>query len=73
MISDREFARRCSELVLEYSGKLDQSVAEAQSRMSDEEFEGHRRAVGAIMAEGLTQLLNQIFRQHPDLKPDGFE
>lgn len=73
MISDREFAKNCTELVLEYSAKLDASVAEAQVRLNAEEFNLYRRAVGAVMAEGLIQILNPVFRQHPDLKPQGFD
>lgn len=73
MISDREFAKRCTDLVFEYSAKLDQTVAEAQALLSAEEFRNYRRAVGAVMAEGLVQILNPVFRQHPDLQPKGLD
>ena len=73
MISDHEFAKKCMELVLEYSGKLDESVAEAQDRLTVEEFKAYRRAVGAVMGECFLEILRPIFRRHPELKPQGFD
>ena len=73
MISDSIFAKRCADLVLEYSARLDQSLADAQKLIPEPEFQAYRRAVGAVMAEGLNQVLNPIYRQHPGIKPNGLD
>jgi hypothetical protein len=36
---------------------------------SKEEYQAYRRAVGKVMGAMLTEIMDPIYREHPDLKP----
>ena len=69
MLSNKTFAKDVADLLLEYSNRLDGSVAHAKEVCSDAEFLAYRRAVGEVMGEMWDQLLSPIFTAYPDLKP----
>lgn len=64
-------ARTISQLVLDVSGQLDESVRIAKDGCSPEEFLSYRRKVGEIMGSILIDILNPLFREHPELTPEG--
>jgi hypothetical protein len=65
----KEIARHVSSLMLECGAKLDSSVELVVANGSEEEAMRYRRAVGKIMGEMLTEIMNPIYAEHPDLKP----
>lgn len=69
MISDSSLAKEISTVMLEYGARLDDLVARAQSICPDAEFQNFRRAVGAVMGEMLTEVMNPLYAKHPNLKP----
>lgn len=69
MVRDKAFAKEVVELLLEYSGRLDESVGRAKNVCSEAEFLAYRKAIGDVMGETWDQLLMPIFAAHPDLKP----
>jgi len=69
LVSNKVFAKELVALLLDYSGRLDESVARAKKVCSDAEFLEYRRAVGEVMGETWDQLLHPIFTAHPELKP----
>ena len=69
MVKNKVFAKEVVELLLEYSGRLDESVARAKKVCSEAEFLEYRRAIGEVMGETWDQLLMPIFASHPELKP----
>lgn len=69
MIKDVDIAREISELMLDYGGKLDKSVALVREKCTSEEFQEYRRAVGKVMGEILLDVLNPLYQSHPSLKP----
>ena len=69
MIKDKVFAKEVVELLLECSGRLDESVARAKKVCSEAEFLAYRKAIGEVMGETFDQLLLPIFAAHPELKP----
>ncbi len=71
MITNADTAKHVSELMLDITAQLNQSVFLVQERGSAEEFALYRRAVGGIMAEILLEVLNPLYREHPGLKPEG--
>jgi len=65
----KETAAAVSKLMLEYGAKLNDSVRVVMETCSKEEFHTYRRAVGKVMGTMLTEIMNPIYREHPDLKP----
>ena len=66
---DRETAQKVVTLLLESSGKIDESAALVKEKCSDAEFKEYRRVCGQIMGDMLTEMLLPIFREYPDLQP----
>jgi hypothetical protein len=73
MISDPVIAKQISDLVLEASSRLDESIALAQRSCTTEEFQDYRRAAGRVLGEMLLGILNPLYEKHRLLKPPGFE
>jgi hypothetical protein len=71
VISDAAAAKQVSELMLDISSRLNQSVLDVRDTASAEEFAVYRRAVGRIMGEILLEVLNPLYARHPQLKPEG--
>jgi hypothetical protein len=69
MIEQKEVAKEVSNLMLDFGSKLDASVALVKERCSVAELEAYRQAVGKIMGEMLLEVMNPLYRKHPDLKP----
>jgi hypothetical protein len=70
IILDKEIASQVNELMLEYSAKLDQSLKTVMDNCSAQEFKSYRDAVGQLMGIMLLDVMNPIYKQHPDLKPE---
>jgi hypothetical protein len=62
-------AEAVSKLMLEYGAKLNDSVRIVMEKCSEEEFHTYRLAVGKVMGAMLIEIMNPIYREHPDLKP----
>lgn len=69
MIKDPKIAKQVSELMLEYGKKLDLSVKLVLENCSKQELFDYRRAVGKIMGNMLTGIMNPLYATQPDLKP----
>jgi len=69
MITDVVVAKRVSELMLECSGLLNESVRVVMEHESEEELQRYRVAVGTVMAELALQILNPLYEAHSTLKP----
>ena len=69
MILNKEIADQISELMLEYSAKLDQSLKTVMDTCSEQEFKQYRDAVGQLLGIMLMDVMNPIYIEHPDLKP----
>ena len=59
--------------MLEYSAKLDQTVALLREHCSNEEFQMYRRGIGHVMGYMFTEIMTPIYEEHPDLKPPSLE
>ena len=69
MINDIAVARQINALMIEFGGRLNESVQLVADNCSTEELRLYRRAVGAVMAEMLTGIMNPLYQFHPSLKP----
>jgi hypothetical protein len=69
VISDVNAATKISKLVLEANGLLNEAIATAQEGAANDEFLEYRRRTGFIMYSIFEQLLDPIYRKHPQIKP----
>jgi hypothetical protein len=69
MITNRDIAKEIVTVMLEAGSRIDASVALVKERGTAEDFANYRLAAGAVMTEILLEVLNPIFKQHPDLRP----
>jgi hypothetical protein len=73
VIQDKDIARKINIILIDVARILDQSVILVKDNCSDEEFINYRRRIGIIMGEMLLEIMNQIYKQHPDLEPESFK
>lgn len=69
MIREKVVAEKISSLVLQCGRELDESVALVKESCSDEEFSTYRKAIGKIMGELLIEVMNPLYKLHPEIKP----
>jgi hypothetical protein len=69
----RELAERLVRDILNYSSKVDQSVAEVALAKDQGFLHQYRRAAGQVMGFLYFEILRDIFLQYPDLKPEGID
>ena len=72
MIMDKEVAKEIIDLVKQGSYLLDNSVAVARQKSSEAEAEEYAVAVASALAEILVEVLNPLYRNHPELAPEGY-
>ena len=68
---NKDIAAQISALMLEYGAKLDESVRLVMEACPENQFLAYRAAVGKVMGEMLTEIMNPLYEEHPDLKPEG--
>lgn len=73
MIRNKSVARQVSELMIEFSARIDRSILTVQENCSPEEFKTYRLASAKILAEMLLEVMNPLYADHPDLKPAGMD
>jgi hypothetical protein len=69
MVKNKAFAKDVVQLLLDCSGRLDDSVGRARKVCSEAEFLAYRSAIGEVMTEAWEKVLMPIFAAHPELKP----
>jgi hypothetical protein len=66
---DKATAKQISVLMLEYGAKLDESVKLVKQTCSEDDFRKYRDAVGKVLGYMLLDIMNPLYKEHPDLKP----
>lgn len=69
----RDLASDIIALMREYSYKLDESARLVRERCSEEEFKRYRIAVGGVLVAIYSDIMDPIFKEHPDLEPDSLK
>jgi hypothetical protein len=69
VISNIDAARKVVTLLLDASGAIDQSVAEVKDHGTADELKAYAQVAGGILGQILTEALNPLFREHPELVP----
>ena len=72
VIANVDTAKRISDLMLQITDQLNESVRTVQETCPESEFVRSRRAVGAIMAE-ILGVINPLYTMHPSIKPPDFD
>lgn len=57
-------------LVFDYGGRLNDSMLLVRESATEEEFGDYRRAVGTVLASAFENILDPIFAEYPDIRPD---
>ncbi|MBI0067497.1 MULTISPECIES: hypothetical protein [unclassified Snodgrassella] len=70
MIKDRKFAKEVTDLMLNITSELNESLIKAQNCCSAEEFNEYRRAVGVMLGKMYFDVLVPLFTKHPEIKPE---
>ena len=73
MLKDSLIAQQVSDLMIEFGGRLNESIIAVQEQCSPEEFKAYRLAVAKIMAAMLLEVMNPLYAQHPSIKPPELE
>ena len=73
MVGDERIAKQISDLMVEFSHRLNGSIALVKENCSKEEFEEYRTAVSKILVEILFQVMNPLYLRYPGLKPPGLK
>ena len=63
----REIALEIKNSAQEAIGRLDSIVFDIRGRCSDEDFETIRRGVGLSIARVITEILEPLYQQHPEI------
>lgn len=66
----KDVAKSIVELVFDYGGKLNDSMLLVRESATEDEFSAYRRAVGGVLASTFTNILDPIFAEYPDLRPN---
>jgi len=69
---ERELAEHINNMMLGYSAELNRSVAMVREKCDKEEVETYLKPVSHIMALSF-DVLDIVYKDHPDLKPDKFK
>jgi hypothetical protein len=67
---NKAVAEQTSLLLLKVTAQLDAQLAKLQSQCSDDEFQQYRRGFGYVLGYMLTEIMNPIYAEHPELKPE---
>ncbi len=72
MFNDKNIAEMVSQLVLDASGKLDESVFIVAQNCSEAEAAEYANLIGGLMFTIGIDILNKIYKAHPDIKPEDY-
>ncbi len=67
---DKKSAAEIIDLMLDIGGKIDRSIALVQNGFTEEEFLTYRKMAGEFMGGILIDVMNPIFSNFPELKPN---
>jgi hypothetical protein len=73
MISNTNTAKQISNLMLDISMRLEESILKVEQTCPTREFEEYRHSIAHILGRVLLEVLNPLYMQHPSLKPPDFE
>lgn len=73
MIQDAETAKLIAEKFKDSFRALDEAAAIVRETCSENETEGFLKTVGPVCGNIIFELMQPLYEEHPDLKPDGWD
>ncbi len=73
MMKNPHVAKQISELMLEISDRISQSVTSTKSECSAEEHAAYQRAAAKVLAAVQQEVLGPLYAEHPSLRPAGWK
>jgi hypothetical protein len=73
MISDPEIAKQVSRLMLDLFRQVDESLANVRERCPSDEVRAYQTATGRVAGAIVMDVLEPLYRVHPELKPPKWE
>ena len=73
MIKDPSIARQISDLMLEFSERINESILTVQEQCSPGEFKAYILAASKVLGEVLLEVMNPLYAEHPGIKPPGLD
>lgn len=70
MMNNKQVAKDINDLMLEYQGRLSESVSLVRENCDDAEVYAYRKAIGEVLAKMILGVMNPIYDTHPELKPE---
>ena len=68
---DKKTAEEIVGLMLDIGAKINQSIALVEESFTEEDFLEYRKNAGKFMGIILLDVMNPIFKEFPDLEPNG--
>lgn len=68
---EQSVAVQVNELMLEFGGRLNESVILVMKNCEEDEVRRYKHAVGKIMGEMLSSIMEPIYSEYPALAPEG--
>jgi len=69
MIRDRDIAKQLIDTLDDCSQRINETIRLVQENCSDEEFRAYRKAAGFVMGYIYTDVVAQLYKEHPDMEP----
>ena len=73
MVKNPHVAKQISELMLDISDRVSQSVASSKSECSAEEHAAYQRAAAKVLSAVQQEVLSPLYAEHPSLRPEGWK
>lgn len=72
MIQNKKVAKHIGKLMGDITSQLNDSLILVQEECTDEEFKLYRDGVAHILGVMLVRVMNPLYMENPDIKPDDF-
>lgn len=69
----KEIAKEVNTLMLEFSGRLNDSIRLVQQNCSKDEFENYREEVSKLMTIMYLDIMKPIHQRYPEFEPDALK
>jgi len=69
MIKDFDIAAEITGVLDDCSSRINETIRLVQEKCDDEDFKNYRKAAGFVMGYIYTDVVAQIYKDHPDLEP----
>jgi hypothetical protein len=73
LITDKVLAKDLTSRLLAASDTIERTIRTARDAAPNDEFLAYREGVGKVLEMMLWELLNPIYKQHPDIKPKDWD